>query len=52
MEFGVGVDVHQGSVLSPRLFILVLEVLSRNFRTCVPWELLYADNLAVIANSM
>ena len=44
-EFGVGVGVHQGSVLSPLLFILVLEALSHEFRTGVPWELLYADDL-------
>ena len=31
-EFGVGVGVHQGSVLSP-LLIIVLEALSREFRT-------------------
>ena len=47
-EFGVGVGVHQGSVLSPLLFILVLEALSRQFRTGVPWELLYADDLTVM----
>ena len=41
-EFEVQVGVHQGSVLSPLLFILVLEALSREFRTGVPWELLYA----------
>ena len=35
--------------LSPLLFILVLEALSHEFRTGVPWELLYADDLAVIA---
>ena len=51
-EFGVGVGVHQGSVLSPLLFILVLEALSRQFRTGVPWELLYADDLAIIADSL
>ena len=51
-EFEVGVGVHQGSVLSPLLFILVLEALSREFRTGVPWELLYADDLAVIADSL
>ena len=33
-------------------FILVLEALSREFRTGVPWELLYADDLVVIADSL
>ena len=51
-EFGVGVGVHQGLVLSPLLFILVLEALSRQFHTGVPWELLYADDLAVMADSL
>ena len=51
-EFGVGVGVHQGSVLSPLLFILALEALLRQFHTGMPWELLYADDLAVMADSL
>ena len=51
-EFGVGVSVHQGSVLSLLLFIIVLEALSREFRTGCPWELLYADDLMISAESM
>ena len=51
-EFGVKVGVHQGSVLSPLLFIIVLEALSREFRTGCPWELLYADDLLISAESM
>ena len=51
-EFGVAVGVHQGSVLSPLLFIIVLEALSREFRTGCPWELLYADDLMISADSM
>ena len=42
--FPVRVGVHQGSVLSPLLFIIVLEALSTEFRTGVPRELLYADD--------
>ena len=51
-EFGVGVGVHQGSVLSPLLFIIVLEALSKEFRTGCLWELLYADDLMISAESM
>ena len=51
-EFEVKVGVHQGSVLSPLLFIIVLEALSREFRFGVPWEDLYADDLVIIAESL
>ena len=51
-EFGVGVGVHQGSVLSPLLFIIVLEALSWEFCTGVSWELLHADDPAVIADTL
>ena len=50
-DFPVNVGVHQGSVLSPLLFIIVMEALSRDFRSGCPWELLYADDLANIADS-
>ena len=43
----VKVGVHQGSVLSPLLFIIVLEALSREFRTGCPWEMFYADDLVI-----
>lgn len=48
-DFPVNVGVHQGSVLSPLLFIKVLEALSREFRSGLPFELLYADDLVLIA---
>ena len=46
------VSVHQGSVLSPLLFIIVLEALSQEFHSGVPWEDLYADDLVIIAESL
>ena len=51
-SFGVGVGVHQGSVLSPLLFICVLEALSREFRKGSPEELLYADDLVVSSETL
>ena len=51
-EFEVKVGVHQGSVLSPLLFIIVLEALSREFRAGETWEDLYADDLVIIADSL
>ena len=49
--FSVKVGVHQGSVLSPLLFIIMLEALSREFRESLPMELLYADDLFLIAKT-
>ena len=51
-KFSVKEGVHQGSVLSPFLFIMVLKAFCREFRSGLPWELLYADDLMIIANSL
>ena len=50
--FSVKVGLHRGSVLSLLLFIIVLEALSKEFRTGFPWELLYADDLVVIGDDL
>jgi len=47
----VKVGMHQSSALSPLLFVIVMEAISREFRVALPWELLYADDLAVIAET-
>ena len=51
-EFPVEVGVHQGSILSPLLFIIVMEAISRNSRLGCPWELLYADDIVLIATDI
>ena len=51
-EFEVKVGIHQGSVLSTLLFIIVLEALSREFCSGVPLEDLCADDLVIIAESL
>ena len=50
--FKVQVGVHQGSVLSPLLFMIALEALSREFRTGCSWELLYAVDLVIVAETI
>jgi len=42
---------HQGLALSPLLFVIVMEALSREVRVVLPWQLLYADDLVVIAET-
>ena len=49
--FEVKVGVHQGSVLSPLLFAIVMDVVSRDVRCGLPWELLYADDLVLMAHT-
>ena len=51
-EFEVKVGVHQGSVIGPILFAIVLEALSPGFSAGLPWELLYADDLVIMADSL
>ena len=45
------VGLHQGSGLSPLLFVIVMETISRELRAGLPLELLYADDLIVMAES-
>ena len=47
-QFEVGIGLHQGSALSPFLFIMLVDTISQDVRTELPWELLYADDLAII----
>ena len=44
----MNVGVHQGSVLSPLLFIIVMEAVTHSVREGLPWEMLYADDLVLV----
>ena len=46
------VGLHQGSVLSLLLFAAVMDVVSSDARSGLPSELLYADDLVIMAPTM
>jgi len=50
--FEVKAAMHHVFGLSPLLFVHVMEAVSYKFRIGLPWELLYADDLAVIADTV
>ena len=43
--FRIRVGVYQRSTLSPLLFILVMDAITRDLQSPVPWTLLYADDV-------
>ena len=47
-EIRAEVGVNQGSALSPLLLIIVLEAPTREYRSELPWELLYSDDLLLM----
>ena len=51
-SFEVKVGLHQGSILSPLLFAAVMDVVSSEARSGLPSELLYADDLVIMASTM
>ena len=51
-EFEVKVGVHQGSVLPPLLFAIVVDVITGNARRGVVNELLYAGDLVIMSEDM
>ena len=51
-EFAVKVGVHQGSVLLPLLFAIVVNAITESARRGVVNELLYADDLVLMSETM
>ena len=51
-EFEVNVGVHQGSVLSPLLFAVMIDVVTNELKEGMFQEKLYANDLVLITKTM
>ena len=43
--FPIKIGLHQGSALSPYLFALVMDEVTRNIQGDIPWCMLFADDV-------
>ena len=50
--FDVRVGVHQGSVLSPFLFVVVMDVVCGHVMESLLFEILYADDLVLLSETI
>ena len=50
-SFDVKVGVHQGSILSPLLFALVMDEVTKDIREEVVQEMLYADDIVLVGDN-
>ena len=51
-EFAVNIGVHQGSVLSPLLFAIVVDVVTNEIKEGTLQEILYAYDIVLIAETV
>ena len=46
-EIEIEVGLHQGSALSPLLFVIIIDAITEEIDEGTPWAMLFADNLVL-----
>ena len=49
--FMINVGLHQGSALSPFLFVVLMDTLTEEIRTEALWELIFSDDIALVVGT-
>ena len=50
-DFPTRIGLHQGSALSPYLFALVMDEVTRDIQEDIPWCMLFADDVVLVDES-
>jgi hypothetical protein len=50
-DFPINIGLHQGSALSPYLFALVMDEVTRDIQGGIPWCMLFVDDLVLVDES-
>ena len=50
-DFSINIGLHQGSALSPYLFVLVMDEVTRDIQGETPWCMLFADDVVLVDES-
>jgi hypothetical protein len=50
-DIPINIGLHQGSALSPYLFSLVMDEVTRDIQGGIPWCILFADDLVLVDES-
>jgi hypothetical protein len=50
-DFPIKIGLHQGSALSPYLFALVMNEVTRDIQGDIPWCMLFADDVVLVDDS-
>jgi hypothetical protein len=51
-DFPINIGMHQGLALSPYLFVLVMDEVTRDIQGGIPWCMLFTDNVVLVDKSM
>jgi hypothetical protein len=50
-DFPINIGLHQGSALSPYLFALVMDEVTRDMQGGIPWHMLFANDMVLVDGS-